>query len=528
MNTATLVKHIDPRLNLTADKQYTTSQGAYYISKSEYSPNGTIGSAINFSCNPPNRNIVISRQVIKKVTFRVDITADTKAGNVNSDLFPAFSIAPAYMPVVRVTDNESMKIGNDTITSQNSNIVREALCRYECDEPYSGSPNMNDTYQRFNDVANAVRSGLAGYGDSWGDNTSRRAFISFADNAGLATQTGANAGDAIATTLTFTVEEPIFMSPFVFGKDADMAEGFYGIETMHYYCNFGNLQNAFNYDPVVMNATVDNFVANVSISDFSLVFKYLTPQVNQPIPRNALFSYYEPYVRTNTQLTVNAGVTTGVQTINLQLSGIPRRIVMLMRDTKTDGSTPLRYLSLVEDSMNIKINNQPSFLNQSNQQIYEMCKRNGLQLSKSQWEYYTGSVIVVDVGAGDLALMPEQAPGVSQKNQFEFSARFKNTSTDAIDAEFVVITIFDGLFRMEDGNCRHEVNPLTEQAILATPTNTDLEQDHSPDNVYGGGLRSGLRRTRGTTEHKSNMSGSGLQPVSGGRAVSRASLRSRY
>tara|TARA_R110001606_G_scaffold64656_1_gene150134 strand:- start:2243 stop:3826 length:1584 start_codon:yes stop_codon:yes gene_type:complete len=527
MNTATLVKHIDPRLNLTANKQYTTCQGAYNISKSEYSPNGTIGSAINFSCNPPNRNIVVSRQVIKKVTFQVVITGDTVA--TNTDAFPAYSVSPAYMPVVRCTDNESMKIGNDTVTSQNSNIVREALCRYDCDSFYSGSANMNDTYQTFQDADGTIRSALAKYGDTYGETTSRRAFSNFATNTDLNVQTGGTAGDPVTATLTYTVEEPIFMSPFVFGKDADMAEGFYGIETMHYYCNFGNLRQAFNIDSTKLAATLTNLSVVVSIPQFALVFKYLTPQVNQPIPRNALFSYYEPYVRTNTAISVLAGTeTNNVQSINLQLSGIPRRIVLLMRDTDTTGRKPLRYLSLVEDTMNIKINNQPSFLNQSNAQIYEMCKRNGLKLSRSQWENYVGSVIVVDVGQGDLALMPEQAPGVSQKNQFEFSARFRNNSTETINAEFTVITIFDGLFRMEDGNCRHEVNPLTEQAVLATPTNTDLEQDHSPDNVYGGGLRSGLRRVRGEIEQKTNMSGSGLQPVSGGRAVSRASLRNRY
>jgi hypothetical protein len=527
MNTATLVKHIDPRLNLTADKQYTTSQGAYNISKSEYSPNGTIGSAINFSCNPPNRNIVVSRQVIKKVTFQIDITGTTKT--VSTPIFPAYSVAPAYMPVMRITDNESMKIGNDTITAQNANIVREALCRYDCDSFYSGTANMNDTYQTFADADGSNRSGLAGYNDTFGEVVSRRAYYSFAQNADLSATTGTNIGDAVSVSLTYTVEEPIFMSPFVFGKDADMAEGFYGIETMHYYCNFGNLRQAFNYDLTKLTDNIDSLTVNVSIPAFSLVFKYLTPQVTQPIPRNALFSYYEPYVRTNTVVSIAPGAeTNNVQSINLQLSGIPRRIVMLMRDTNTTGQKPLRYLSLVEDSMNIKINNQPSFLNQSNAQIYEMCKRNGLKLTRSQWENNVGSVIVVDVGEGDLALMPEQAPGVSQKNQFEFSARFRNNSSETIDAEFVVITIFDGLFRMEDGNCRHEVNPLTEQAVLATPTNTDLEQDHSPDNVYGGGLRSGLRRVRGMVESKTNMSGSGLQPVSGGRAVSRASLRSRY
>ena len=527
MNTATLVKHIDPRLNLTANKQFTTSQGAQNIAKAEYSPNGTIGTAINFSCNPDNRNTVVSREVTKKVTFRAVITGDTKAGVVGTPLFPNFSIAPAYMPVVRVTDNESMKIGSDSVTLQNSNIVREALCRYDCDSHYSGSANFNDTYQTFEEATGTNRSALANYGSTYGETTSRAALSSFAGNADLATNTGANAGDPVTATLVWTVEEPIFMSPFVFGKDAENAEGIYGVDSMHYFCNFGSLNPALSYDNTLLTARLDNLNVVVSIDAFSLIFKYLTPQVNQPIPRNALFSYYEPFVRNNAVIAVNPGVETADQQISLQLSGVPRRVVLLCRDVDQTGSKPLRYLSLVENSMNIRINSQPSFLNQTNQQIYDMCRRNGLKLSRSQWENYVGSVTVVDFGS-DIALMPEQAPGVSQKNQFTFVARFKNNSAEVINAQFTVIVIYEGLFRMEDGMCRHEINPLTEQSIIATPTNTDLEQDHSPDNVYGGGLRSGLRRVRCGVESKSNHSGGGLQPVSGGRAVSRASLRSRY
>jgi hypothetical protein len=520
---ANLVKHIDPRLNLTADKQFSTSQGASYISVSTYRPNGTIGSSVNFSCNPPNRNIVVSRKVIKKASFQVRITG---TANATGPLLTEFKHGPAYLPISRITLNESMKIGNDTITGQNTDIVREALCRYDKDCYYTGAPSMNDTYQKFEDVVNTNRSALAPYGDTnggqYGGMESRRAYYDYDNNA----NPNITNGNPVDVVLTFSVEEPLFLSPFVFGKNAENSEGIYGIESCQYTAQFGNLNKVWTG----IDLPVDDLNVAVTITDFALKFKYLTPQINQPVPRNALYAYYEPQVRTAQRRVLNANTTDGeVQNINLQLSGIPRRIYMLARDTTTSGNVPLRYLSLVEGSLQVRINGQSSLQGQSNIQLYDMCRRNGLRLSYSQWSKYVGSVVCVDFGAGDIALHPEQAPAVNQKNEFEFQAQWKNNSDDNITYEFTVIVIYDGLFRMEDGNTSHNINPIDEKTLLGAPTDKTLHVDNEADDVYGGSLKAGLHhKMKGMTMAVPKApSGGGLENR-GGRMVSRASLRSRY
>tara|TARA_R110000772_G_scaffold66368_1_gene147946 strand:+ start:2649 stop:4280 length:1632 start_codon:yes stop_codon:yes gene_type:complete len=541
-NQATLVKHIDPRLNLTAEKQFSTSQGASYISTAVYRPNGsTIGTATNFSCNPPNRNIVVSREVIKLAEFKITITGTSQTA-LAQNIFEPFAVAPSYMPLSRVTLNESMKIGNDTITGQNTDIVREALCRYDCDKYYTGTASMNDTYQTFESVDLSNRSALAPYGDNtggqYGDVVSRRAYWTFDDNVSLSQQSAPVIGTANTVVLTFAIEEPLMLSPFVFGEDARNAEGLYGVESAQYSCQFGNLLKAFNY--VADKINLDNIVVKSEITEFGLRFKYLTPQLNQPIPRNALYSYYEPQVRTAQRIAVASdGLPTPAQVINLQLSGIPRRVYMLMRDTDTTGTKPLRYLALAPNSLSVRINGQSSLQGQSNIQLYDTCKRNGLNLAYSQWSKYTGSVMCVDFGKGDIALHPEQAPAVSQKNEFEFSASYLNKSGESIDAEFTIVVVYDGVFRMEDGNTSHSINPISEQSILSTATNTSLLMDNSPDNVYGGNInwsglgKTGLKIAKCVVDNlpapkSRSMRGRGIENVNGGRMVSRSSLRSRY
>lgn len=208
-----------------------------------------------------------------------------------------------------------------------------------------------------------------------------------------------------------------------------------------------------------------------------------------------------------------------------------------MRDTDTSGTKPLRYLSLAPNTLSVRINGQSSLQGQSNIQLYDTCQRNGLNLAYSQWSKYVGSVMCVDFGKGDIALHPEQAPAVSQKNEFEFSAAYVNKSGEPIDAEFVVIVVYDGVFRMEDGNTSHSINPISEQSILSTQTNTSLHMDNTPDNVYGGNInwsglgRIGMKVAKCVVENMPQSKptrGRGIENVNGGRMVSRTSLRQRY
>ena len=533
-NQATLVKTIDPRLNLTASKVFTTSQGASYLDERRFGPTSAVGTAINFQCNPPNRNIVVSREVIKEVEFKVVITG-LSVSATPVDIFAPYAIAPAYMPISRVTKNENMVIGQATVQAQNADILHEAFCRYDDDKEYSASPNMNDTYLNFADVDGSIRSALAPYGDTFGDMNSRASFYTFVDNFGLSQQSVATIGSNNTVILRYRVEEPLKIAPFAFGKNSQNVEGFYGIDTMNYSAQFGDLNKAVSYNLDNINLSDVNVVT--TIESFNLRFKNLTPQLTQPIPRNALYSYYETIVRTSGNITVPKGSRTTRQEINLQLSGIPRRVYMMCRERDTSGTKPMRYLSLVSGSLGIKINGQPSLTDQDNQTIYKMCRRNGLNLNYSQFTQYTGSVVCVDFGKGDIALHPEQAPAVSQKNEFQFFATYDNKSNDAkdgdFDGEFTVIVVYDGVFRMEDGNTSKQINPLTEQAILSAPTDLKLHEDKTPDNVYGGNLCSGLKRVSQIGElagkaHSSVCSGSGLQNANGGRMVSRASLRNRY
>jgi len=549
---AKLVKYIDPRLNLETTKQFATSQGASFVSTQAFRGNGTLGNAINIACNPPNRNIVIARgSITKNAVLNVRITGTSGTGATTKFILKKGSHAPAYHPLTAITNTESLGIGNDEIVVQETSEVHRALSRYDKDCYYETTPTMNDTYQTFDEVKSSIRSALSEYFDQQNgyDNlVSRRGFSDYdtvANNAVFETKHG-NDGDPVDINFDFKVSEPIYMSPLVFGENAENAEGLYGIETMKYVATLNDLNRAFSYN---LSELVDGFQNGtvsvvVSLKDFFIQVQYLTPQVNANIPRNALYPYYQPNFRSAQKFTLTGGATSASQQISWQLSGIPRRVYMFARITKAtlasavggvsvlpSGASPNRHLCIADlPNCRVLINNNPNFQGYTKVQIYQMCKRNGLNLNYTQWDKHAGSVVCLDFSKGDIALMPEQASGVSQKNTLDFQCSFKNTTDQEIEAEFCVVAVYDGLLRMEDGNVSHVVNPLTESMIVGTQPNKNLHLDHKPDDVYGGGLHSGLRSMKGTATHSSMPSGGGLEnaPQQGGRMMSRAMLRNRY
>jgi len=545
MSQVPFVKYIDPRLNLNQKQQYVSAESASLITTSLRSVNGDVGSSITINCNPPNRNICVSREVYKRVEFEVELEVKNLGTAVStSTTLAKYSHAPAYMPVSRITLNEDITIGNANVNQANAPIVRETTSRFQNDAYFSGTANMNDTYLTFDGVNKSVRSALAPYFDSTnnagtqGNVISRNAFWNY-DGNDVKLETGKAQNETQLVKVKFTVEEPLMLSPFVFGKDAKNATALIGIESIQYNCSFGNYDKCFSFFKDT-GVNVDNSIQkvnNVKILNFGLRFTYLTPQPDYDLPRSMMYPYYEPQVRTekvNTNVAIGADIDNNSLTV--QLSGIPRRMYVCMRDLDNTGSKPLRHLQLKEGSFSLKINGQNTLTGQTNKQLFDTACKNGYNLSYSQWQKYCGSIICLDFGKGDVSLLPLQVAGVNQKNEFEISASYTNQTGEELKTgcQFTVIYIYDGVFRMVEGATNKLINTLTEKSVQDTKSITKLHIDHSPDNVYGGGMGGGLN-LKGVSKDLShavskcveqNM-GAGLENT-GGRLMSRGMLRNRY
>jgi len=74
------VKVIDPRLNLNREREYVALKGASVNSWQQFPSTNQNNSSVQITCNPPSRDIVISRLVFKKFSFAITVTGTNTSG----------------------------------------------------------------------------------------------------------------------------------------------------------------------------------------------------------------------------------------------------------------------------------------------------------------------------------------------------------------------------------------------------------------------------------------------------------------
>jgi hypothetical protein len=352
-------KVLDPRLEINSEKEYIALKGALVNSWQQFPASNVNNSSFQITCNPPNRDIAISRIVFKKVTFNITVTGTNTSGGT---LLNAGYIGPRAMPLTCVTQSEQITINNDTITQAPVQQYWRALLRYRNDYEnrfgaMSLAPSMLDQFQDYEQGVNTVRNPLASYGDSSFENT-RGGYSGFT----IAPQTPGNT----TATITLTTYEPILISPFCFGNKGNYYSAFAGIQNMSYNATLGNLSRVISMvqgqgappGQITLNEPV------VNVGEASLFFNYLTPDPINPVPRNMETSYFSVVsYPTRSTVPVEPNQTTSITMQSIQVTSIPKRIyVYAKRDDSVENSlTSDSYLSLLDTANPITLtwnNNQ--------------------------------------------------------------------------------------------------------------------------------------------------------------------------
>src|SRR5271170_363773 len=218
-----VAKVMDPRLEINRERDYVALKGSLVNSWQQFYATNLNNQNVQITCNPPNRNICVSRLVIKQFVFNVTITGTNTSGGPL--LVPGY-FAPRAYPVSAITSSEQMTINNDTITQAPVSQYWPAFLRYHNNFEKSRfgqlslTPSMMDQFQLYTDGTQTIRNCLSAYGDNSFENT-RGGY------SGMVVTSNPNGGTT--ATITLTVYEPIFISPFVFGCESNYTSGLVGI-----------------------------------------------------------------------------------------------------------------------------------------------------------------------------------------------------------------------------------------------------------------------------------------------------------
>lgn len=202
----------------------------------------------------------------------------------------------------------------------------------------------------------------------------------------------------------FTVTEPLLMSPFVFGSGYGK-QGFYGVQTMNF--NFNINSNAGRaWRSAVFNGT--KTVEVDSFSDSQLIFQFLTPHASDMLdPRNVVPFYELPVYRTSNFDVLPARPNYGqsgtdgkfleaeprtLQSSNIQLSGIPDKLIIFVRKRVADLNCSQTDSYATINQISINFNNQAGLLSSMTpEQLFRNSVQSGL--ANMSWDEFCGSTV---------------------------------------------------------------------------------------------------------------------------------------
>jgi hypothetical protein len=484
------VNVLEPRVKFNEKRRYAILKGGLI---STWKPNISTSysnSSIQHTAPPPNPAICVDRKVMSKVPLNI-----SASGTVTSPQVTLFDLAGGkdslrQFPLAQIVNVLNVTL-NNTAVSINMNDVIQPLVRYNTDVDdrqfnYSMSPAMADQYQNYSDGVGTARNPLAPYGDNSAE-MSRGAFpVEVVLN------------DASNCIVNAVVTEYLHLSPFLFTKHNKCA--FIGLQTMDF--NFtldSNLARVWSH--VSTNSNLSSI--NVSIGGApQLLFNYITPQQLVPIPRSVVYPYFitDRYpVAGNVNVAANAAFT--MTSNNIQLNSIPNRIYIFARRRNQDRTYLTSDVYATLDSITVNWNNNSGLLSAATaQDLYKMSAENGCDISWPQWHKpqqtatplengvinggFVGSVLCIEFGK-DICLPDMQCPGMLGTYQLQYTANFRNPSSQGVNYDLYTVVISEGTFTVMDNRSVAQIGVMSKEDVLNAKSN-DFVDFETVQKYYGG------------------------------------------
>lgn len=519
---------LDPIVAVNNKRSYAVLKSGSQTTYKAYTTTSVSNSSIQFSCNPPSASVYTDRKISLTLPIRVSYSGIPQPGK---PLLRGLYDAPRAFPLANIIDTLSITLNNYS-TSINIADVVQALMRYNTDDDlkmfdYSTTPTYQDQFQEY--TFGAIRNELGFYVDSGEGSQIPRGGFPFKI---VHNPVQAEGGTAVLTSIVdIVVTENLFLSPLYFGHGNEC--GFFNLSTFD--ANFtlvGGSANRFWSHNIadggasfltskleIINAQTVTPVFSYAQTQAQMLFKYITPLETQILPLNMPITYpYFDVVRYATDSsTVAAYGTSGLDKVtlnsnNIQLSSIPRRVYIYIRRRNTDLQNSAEHTDTFFQisGLSIQFSNKNGLLaSASMEQLYQMSVKNHCKMS---WQQWSGGPVILDatwtgglpsyVGtcgavvaiefATDLGLDSISAPGKLEQCQFSVQVKARNMSAGEVTPTMHVVVVSEGTFVIQSrGQASSYIGVISSKDILECQQRpwisySDLER------VNGGDFWSGL------------------------------------
>jgi hypothetical protein len=472
------IKVIEPRVNVKADveKNHGVLMGAMRVNQ-QINPADSWGSVGTqpvqalWTINPPSTQTIVDRNMKIRAYFEVTVDQDLQLGT--NDALRQFALSS-------LCDVLSVQINGENISDNCSDKLHAMLCygNNANDRNYQASTTttMPDNYKKYADwsVYGSGKNPLADYGENGAEDP----------RGGFPIQ--------VITARVFRVilTENILLSPFLSPFSAQ-DEGFVNINQINISYRWKS-----NLSQILSHSSLGNAITTVGVTMYQapeILTTYLTPDLTQAIPQLQVLPYYnsQDYIKnigtlTNTQ-------STRVISDSIRLSQIPRKLYLFCRHQRSTSNQNTADSFLKINGLSVLWNNQSGlFSGATEQDLFEISKRNGLNLTYPQWSKYRGGVMCIEFGK-DVGLLDNEAPGCQGQYTIQIQMDVVNDSGETAAWEFYQVFMMEGTFSISENFARASLGNLNNQMVLQTKMSGREVDYHHYVGLSGSGFWSGLK-----------------------------------
>lgn len=479
MNTVLLK---DPRIDINppGDLSHVVYQGAARITS--YTQTGTVNDTeCQFNFQPPSSKIITDRRMMLKVTFTVsDVTGTNDFFN-----FAAAGSAMRQAPLASIMDNLEVRINGGSTNSKISDRIH-AMLRYgniadDRNKYFSKTACMPDAFQEYGDAGaepgGSGRDPLATFGVNSSQQT--RAGFPFVTSVGSL---------AATKSATFTVTEPLFLSPMLTGFE-HQDQGLVNVSNIN--INIKWASDLKRIMSVRKDAAINDITGfKVSITKADLLTTFMTPPNTMPIPSLQIIPHtvYNRHIKQAPTLASNASVDVVSETV--KLNQIPKHLLVYAKMTNplfTDTDAFARI-----NKIDILWNNENSIMTTTTTEgLYDIAVSNGCNLMFAEWSKYVGSCLLLQFGK-DIGLPSGLAPGTLGQFVYQATVNITNLSSVAKDFTLYTFEILEGTLEISENAIASNLGLLTYHDVVDATFNAPSVH-HLDSEVTGGSFWSSMK-----------------------------------
>ncbi len=509
-----IVKITDPLIEAEPRKYFACLKGGVETTEREFVSNTFSQSSTQFSVPPPNPTTFVSRRFMLKQPVTIVLTGDT--GDSGVHLYQTGTSGFRSYPLASVMQTLDLVLNGASVSLQMNDVIKPLLLYHNNERDLgmremSMTPAAMDQSQQYSDLYMSNRNPLGGFQDG-----------------GLRTQLGRGAfpyssiaNSSTETTIQAVLTEEMFLSPLLFGGVRD--EGFIGLQKIEMNITWDSqLSRIWSVD--ADNSSITSVA--VTFGQPSVLFRYVTPPMDLSIPRSVQYSYNAIQRYPTSAGTINAGASTVAISNNIQLNAIPRYIYLFVRKQSQTYNDTDSYCAI--NGVRVNWNNQNALLsNASQQQLYDICRKNGVDLPWHQWSgldmYHSsadsnaafsgvGSVLCLEFGT-DIGLREDECAGLIGTYNLQVELDVTNKSSASFDARFYIITIIPGCFTIYDNAANKRIGVINRDEVLMAKSASGMGYYDLQKNLKSGGFKIRPRKWLRKAEKKLAAYDSKIRPL---------------